>query len=451
MIDKTRPAFVVTLEKTKLASLGAAIEEIEFQEQEDHADSLSITVINVDQSFIDDPKSAVGIIANVQMGYEADLVDFGSFTLDRPEITYTSDGQIQYIFKGGRPFDKSLGSNEERRQFKKKTDAEVAAIIAKEIGLKTEFVDPVSKKKINTITATSKRYNTITVSKKTWMEFLQSRAKHYEFQVWVEKDVLWFGPLKNIATSNQKGDIINLLYSRDGQGDLQEIKVSDDDSGKAASVTSSGVHKATGKAFEFKGDPVPKKDGAQSKTGKKAKTELFTELYTGKTVKKKTASTKEQSAATNKKVTRNSPTKTTADNPSVYVHGEPNSNDPESSKRISESKAQGSAWSIKANFELILGDPNIRKMRKINFQGVGKFSGDYIVTSTSHKLGSSYTVTGEAKTYKSGTTSVAKVKQGKQITPKGKDGSKRTDKSKDVKKPKVVAKYGLYTGKVVKK
>jgi len=467
-MDRRRPLFNVRVEQTKvetISSLGAAIKSVRYEEGADKPDSVSIEVINANPIFLSDPKAAEGIIISLEMGYENEMEDFGNFKLKRPKYDFPATGHIAWTFQGEREEEAKLSISQERRQFKGKTDAEIAGIIAKEQGFKTKTKDPATGKQVSTIAATPGKPRTITITNKTWMEFLMSRAKKYGYQVWVDGDILHFEPIKDVPILNKAGKTQYLKWISGERGSLRSFAIKDDSSGKAAKVKATGIDPSSGSSFEQEGDPLPKTGGAAGDSVAKVKPPRKTvrpvfggqatatvkpckfvrEVYSEQTTEQNKASilTKEETAT--EQVMRQSRMMCTMKGPVLFVKNEAESENDITAKQISEAKAQASAWSIEATAVPVIGLSWIRKNRTILLEGIGRFTGKWLITASSHSIDAQqYSTSFEVKTYRSKRPQAQRNrtfrKKEKIKDKKGKVKTKVT-KSKDVAEPGEIKGY----------
>lgn len=330
------------------------IVSFEYQEDPHKMDMVTLTVSNPDFIFSDDPRFVAGIGYDLRWGYDYDLSEIKKLVIARALCTFPDGSGMPSIKLEAGGFQKLMNLTGVPRNYGAVSSSSIAADIAKRYGFNPKVTDSKDARKQHRVQAADM----------TDFQFLSGLARKLNWEFFIEDDNLYFQPFQ--FDKAPSADLV-FSYRQDATGTLLSFEPSDDKKPGRVGVNAADPKKGVAQKAEA---AVPQVSFSATKEGQIGLLGLV-DTPEGRAALLPSGNTRP-----------NSPTKVQG-----KVLGFPTAEDADT-LLIAGSEALSSQLrlGVKKATATFIGSPRIRARKVVRLYNLGPYSGNWLITATTHRI-----------------------------------------------------------------
>lgn len=348
--------------------------DFEFTEDPQKMNLVTLRIADPNFIFTNDKRFQQGVGYEMRWGYLTDISTIERFVASRITFSFPDANNMPVITLQASGFEKLMNLSGNPHNYGPVASSDIATRIAERYSLKA-VVEP---------SKDARKQNRIQSSDTTDFEFLSGLAKKLSWEFFIEENTLYFRPfsIDNYRSNNLNSESLVFSYRDDETGTLLSFEPVVNKKPGLIGTTGTNIQKGKPAQAEVNADRAV--IGAASKTG-----QVCTWGQNISEDERLALIAQEQALRGG----GSRPTQT--QNKRVPLRFAT----PEESDTLIRSNAEALAIHLKLNTEkaqaTFVGSPRLRARRIITINNVGPYSGQWLITGTTHKISaeSGYTVT----------------------------------------------------------
>ena len=352
--------FLKSLNKLS-ADITESVTEFEFTEDPQKMNLVTLKVADPTFAFTNDARFQQGVGYELRWGYLTDISEIMRFVASRITFAFPDANNMPIITLQAGGFEKLMNLTGSPKNHGPVSSSSIAKQIAERYSLKAEVADSKDARKQNRLQGADV----------TDFQFLSSLAKKLSWEFYIDRDTLYFQPFQ----FEKAPDADLVFYYRDDQaGTLLSFEPTVNKKPGLLGTSGADARTGKGKSSDVSSAPVVAGSfnagtGAACTWGTQLSEEQAVALYDAQNALRPSSSSATQTQ--NKKV------------PVRFAS-------PEETDTLLKANAEALSTHVRLQIEkataVFIGSPRIRARKVIRLYNIGPYSGNWLVTGTTHKI-----------------------------------------------------------------